>query len=355
MSNKVKVIILNFFCILLSSIFLFGFTMPTNELLIKYEGEIEHLAFNTLMAFPDKALDPKNNLSSSYDESKITPIEFENILNELHKNDYILIDIEMLYTIENNVIRKEDLYLPKNKKPIILSFDNVTYKSSYQNLGNIDKIIVDRNNNLASYTTKKSIQDRIQYDNEFMLILENFINAHKDFSYNNSRGIIFLTGENGILGYNTCAKNSSSKNESKRVSEVIHKLKNLGWKFGSNNYSYKDENTLSDIEFAKELSLWDKEIKGLVGTTPLYAYPYGISSNNDNKNKLLIDNGFQVFFITNNEKPNITLKDNTIIMSRREINGNTLRNNTENLSNLFDCEKVYDHTNRTINFINLTQ
>ena len=93
----------------------------------------------------------------------------------------------------------------------MLSFDNVTYKSNYQNIGEIDKIIIDRNNNIATYSTKKSIQDRIQYNNEFVVILENFIKQHPDFSHNNARGIIFLSGENGILGYNTNHKNASFK------------------------------------------------------------------------------------------------------------------------------------------------
>ena len=51
------------------------------------------------------------------------------------------------------------------------------------------------------------------------MILENFIKDHPDFSHNSSKGIIFLSGENGILGYNTNHNNASSKYEAKRVSE----------------------------------------------------------------------------------------------------------------------------------------
>ena len=48
-----------------------------------------------------------------------------------------------------------------------------------------------------SQLTKQGIQDRVQYNNEFILILENFLKTHPDFSYNNARGIIFFTGEDG--------------------------------------------------------------------------------------------------------------------------------------------------------------
>ena len=187
---------------------------PSHEL-YNYDGEIFSLSFNTLMAFPEKALGDNNNLSASFDESKITTTEFKNILYELYKNNYVLISTNQI--IDSKTLEQIPLKLPKNKKPILLVFDNVSYKSNYQNLGEIDKIIIDRNNNLATYTTKKSIQDRVAYDNEFILILENFIKQFPDFSFNGAKGIIFLTGENGILGYNTNHKNASSKYESKRV------------------------------------------------------------------------------------------------------------------------------------------
>ena len=135
------------FCIFLSIIFVFGLTKPNDINLTKYNGEIEHLTFTTLMSFPDKALCPQNNLDIHYDNTKITPLEFERILNELLHNNYILIDIDTIYEINNEIVELKELYLPQNKKPIVLSFDNVTYKSSYKNSGSVDKIIIDRNNN----------------------------------------------------------------------------------------------------------------------------------------------------------------------------------------------------------------
>lgn len=313
----------------------------------EYTGLIEHLTFDTLMAFPEKALSPNNNYSAIYDETKLTITEFQNILNELYKNNYVLINIYDI--IDKQTKEKKPLFLPKNKKPIVLSFNNVTYKSNYQNLGEIDKIIVDRNNNIATYTTKKSIQDRVQYDNEFVVILENFIKDHPDFSHNNAKGIIFLSGENGILGYNTNHKNASSKYEAKRVSEVIHKLKNLGWIFGSHNYTYTDENVKTDIEFAKDLSLWNKEIKPIIGECELYAYPLGIEINNNTKKELLIANGFNIFFSNGNESK-LEIYGDLYYVTRRVINGKNLRENSNSFEHLFSCEKVYDHNNRTISF-----
>lgn len=344
-----------FLCIQICITFTFGFTYQKTYTQDDFT-QIECLGFDTLMSFPDKALDEKNNYSQEYDRNKITPHEFKKILEALYDNNYILISIEILINFDCEKITINNINLPPNKKPLILLFNNVTYKSSYQNLGNIDKIIIDRNNNLASYTKKKSIQDRVQYDNEFILILENFISTHPDFSFNNSRGIIFLSGENGILGYNTNMKNSSSRNECKRVKELIERLKLMGWTFGSNNYTYLDNTLLSDIEFAKSINLWDKEIRSLIGATHLYSYPIGKSNIGKSKKEMLVEAGYRAFFLVDNKNPNINItNDGLVEISYRKISGETLRQNEEDFHHLFDCEKVYDHENRKVIFNQLTQ
>ena len=332
----------------MSSIYFYGYLNNQN---IQDQISVQHLVFNTLMSFPDKALSENNNLSSIFDETKLTIFEFEKILKQLYNNDYILIDIyDAISLTKNN--KKSIPNFPKNKTPVVMHFDNVTYKSNYQNLGEIDKIIIDRNNNLATYTTKKSIQDRIAYDNEFILILENFISEHPDFSINNAKGVINFSGENGILGYNTNHKNASHKNEIKRVSSVIKKLKSNGWKFGCNNYTYQDETIKTDLEFAKELSLWNKEIKPIIGNTDLYAHPYGNFDNkHTQKKELLLSDGFKVFF-ENDTYSSTEFIDDMCIIKRIDICGKTLRNNYNELSHLFNSKEVYDTINRKVPFDN---
>ena len=313
----------------------------------EYTGPIEHLNFQTLIAFPEKTFN-QNNTNSTIEEEKITTSEFTAILEELYRNNYILVDIFDIINPDN--LSQKKLTLPGNKKPIIFSFDNVTYRSNYQNLGGIDKIILDRNNNLATYTTKKSIQDRIQYDNEFIVILEKFITDHPDFSHNNARGIIFLTGENGILGYNTCHKNASYKYEAKRASEVIKKLKNNGWRFGCNSYTYSIDNTKTDLDFAKEISLWSKEPRSIIGDTPLYAHPYGVQDPSEKKLEILLSNNFSIHF-QNSDSNDINFCNSHYVLNRKSVSGKTLRSGSDIFNHLFDSERVYDHNNRQISYI----
>lgn len=312
---------------------------------IEYTDKVEFLAFSTLIAFPEKAF-TKNN-SNEYENTKLTINEFKNILEQLYLNDYIIVDIEDIYKYENNRITKQKLFLPKNKKPIVLTFNNVAYKSSYQNIGEIDKIIIDRNNELASYTTKKSIQDRVQYDNEFILILENYLTKHPDFHLGNAKGIIFCTGENGILGYNTCHNYASSKNELKRVTALINKMKKMGWKFGSNNYRYLSQKEMSELEFAKDISLWNNEIKPAIKNTNLFAYPYGEYDENKTRLEILLCNEFNIFFVNNNYVVDNNYRD-YVIIPQIYINSDTLKNKEETIKHLFNPETVYDANSRII-------
>ena len=234
---------------------------------------------------------------------------------------------------------------------MILSFNNVTYKSSFQNNGEIDKIIVDNDGKFATYSTKQNIQNRIAYDNEFLPILEQFIFDNPDFSFNGAKGIIFLTVNNGILGYNIDPKNNSSRHDQKRILELVRRLKNSGWEFGSNNYEYIADNTLTEMQFIKNISLWKKYTIPIINNTIYYSSPHGINIEDSPIYQTLIDNNFRVFFY-NDFTNNFEVKNNSIFMSRKLVSGKTIRNNESEFSELFDCKKIYDHNNRTTPFTN---
>ena len=80
--------------------------------------------------------------------------------------------------------------------------------------------------------------------------VEAFIQEHPDFSNNGARGILGLTGYNGILGYRTDdALATSTDNryaakygvfdtaaEKEAAAPVIEALKSAGWEFACNGY-----------------------------------------------------------------------------------------------------------------------
>ena len=221
-----------------------------------YTSNIEHLFTHCLIAYPEIAFNKNNFMSKHYYNDCITHLEFKNILTELHKNNYALVDINSCFeTIDGKTVKKK-LKIPYSKKPLIFSFDDVNYDSKKQGMGMVDKIIVDKNGNIATQTLIDGKID-IKYDLEFVCILENFIKAHPDFSINGARGTINLTGYDGILGYRTSHTNTTNRqNEIKEATKVARKLKQLGWTFASHSYGHYHMNKISIEKFKQELNNW---------------------------------------------------------------------------------------------------
>lgn len=88
--------------------------------LVLYTGPVEHVFTHCLIAFPEIANQSPSMQQALYRDC-VTPHEFTKMLEQLYANNYILIDINMLYeetTDENGntVAKLADLMLPKGKK-----------------------------------------------------------------------------------------------------------------------------------------------------------------------------------------------------------------------------------------------
>lgn len=322
--------------------------------LVKYNGNIEHLFTHCLIAYPEIAFDKNNSMSKHYANDCITKDEFKSILESLYNNNYILININDTFEIKNNKAIKKDIYLPRNKKPLILSFDDVNYDRKKLGKGMVDKIILDKNNNIATETTIDGKKE-ISYDNEFIPILESFIQKHKDFSFNNARATLNLTGYDGILGYRTNSGNKINRqSEIESAKKVVERLKQLGYSFASHSYGHYHMKKITDEHFRNELELWKNEVASIVGETQIYVYPYGeweieCDGGISNKHKLLKEYGFKLFCGVG-IKPffsylpfNNNIKDKSLFMDRTPIDGYTIKNRATELEYLFNCSKILDN------------
>lgn len=316
-----------------------------------YTNNVEHLFTHSLIAYPEIAFNNKNSMKIHYETDCITSNEFNNILHNLYINNYILVSINECFSVENGIARKNKIKVPINKKPLILSFDDVNYDQKKLGKGMVDKIILDNNNNIAT-STKFNNKEVIEYDKEFINILENFIKKHNDFSLNGARGTICLTGYDGILGYRTSHSNTTNiESEIKLAKQVVNKLKSLGWNFACHSYGHYHMNKLSYTKFKNEINLWNEEVKPLIGETSIYVYPYGEwevfnNGNISDKHQLLTENGFNLFcgvgmktfysYLPNKNKHKV------LFMDRKCIDGRTLKSNNKELHNFFNPLQILD-------------
>ena len=228
----------------------------------------------------------------------------------------------------------------------------------------VDKIIVDDYGNLATYTQNAPDNQKIAYAKEFVNVLENFIEKHPDFSHNNAKGLLCLTGYDGILGYRTDLTGVNRQNEIKEAKKVVNVLKDKGWEFASHSYGHYHMSKISDALFTREIERWQDEVEPLIGKTQIYVYPYGeyeIANSQKQKiykHKLLEQAGYKLFcgvgkkYFFGYAPFHIDKKDRVLFMDRQPLDGNNLRKNHKEYEKFFNSYEVYDHENRTAAFYN---
>jgi len=333
--------------------------------MVYYEGKLLNIFFHTLIARPEIAF--KGEKKEHFMEWFVTADEYKKILDELYLLDYVLVDINEFYTVTytNNIktVEAKKFLIPKGKKPIVLSIDDLCYYEHYRKNGIVHKLVLDQNGDIAAWTNTPSggassgggpsFGGEISYDLDIITITEDFIKRHPDFSIRGARGIIALTGFEGILGYRTQGARSKApgyQEERENAVIIVNKLKELGWRFASHSYGHLNIPKASLSQFAYDNNLWDKEVRPLLGATDLYVYPFGAAvENNEEKHKMLRDKNFNVFFgVGGGYGYRIGPKSEHIYLTRINIDGRYFRQFRYSDDRLFDIDKVMDKQNRNI-------
>ena len=314
--------------------------------LVPYNGPLEHIFFHPLLAYPSRAFDGDAD-SSGFNNYFVTVNEFVKILNQIYANNYMLINFNALYEekVEDGktVFVHKEIRLPPNKKPLIVSVDDVNYPEYKTTNGTISKLMLDSDGNVATYSVSPSGEKVISRDNEIIPIIDAFVAEHPDFSCQGAKGILALTGYYGILGYNTHVLDSPSYPEERQSAlAIIKRLKETGWTFASHGYSHLDARAVSYQSLQEDTLRWKKEVEPLIGSTNIYVYPFGSSVLPGNpKFQFLLDQKFQILCSVG---PTPYLKDTRdyVMMDRRHIDGIALNSQGAILKNLFDAKSVID-------------
>src|SRR5574344_197668 len=296
-----------------------------------FDGEIPHFFTHEIIANPDIAFDDCNKLSRHFDKDCITYNEFQKFLQSMYENNFMLVDIYDLIdtTKETPTIKK--LYFPSGKKPMLLSFDDMSYDT--KNTGLCDKIILTNDGKIASYTKKSSPQ--IQYNRDSLPILEQFIALHPDFSFNNARAVICPTGYNGILGYQINKSNKNYAEEIKKIKPLISKLKALNYHFGCHTYNHISVKYSSDLVLREDLKKYNDEIFDVIGNTDIFCFPCGARTSTMDKLSIMKNYGYKIFLCVGLVPP-IQEKENCIFLDRKVLDGHSLRNYRQDYKHFFD-------------------
>jgi len=316
--------------------------------MVPYRGPIQHIFFHPLIAYPELAFD-NDSQSNGFNQYFVTISEFKKILDSLYKNNFILVNINSIYEEKNVnekiVVTPKELLLPKGKKPLILTVDDLNYYPYMLDNGTVRKLILDNEGNVATFSITPKGQTVISRDNEIIPILDQFVAQHSDFSLNGAKGLIALTGYEGILGYRTNELDSPNyENEKSQALSVVNRLKETGWSFASHGWGHLDTRKISLAILMKDTKRWLAEVEPLIGPTDVYVYPFGSSVlPGDAKFQYLQDAGFHALCSVG-PNPYLKFGPSYFMMDRRHIDGIAFLTEANQYRDLFNGEDIVDKT-----------
>ena len=163
-----------------------------------------------------------------------TKPEFEKMMQAMYDKGYVLVRIhDVAYEVDDPETGGKkmvwgDIMLPPGKTAFVLSQDDVNYYEYMDGDGFAKDIIVGPNG--------KPLNEMVMDDGSISVgaydlipILDEFIEQHPDFSYRGAKGIIAVTGYNGVFGYRTDpsyeGKNPNIEADRQKVREVAQCLR----------------------------------------------------------------------------------------------------------------------------------
>ncbi|GHU62065.1 hypothetical protein FACS189418_2790 [Clostridia bacterium] len=314
--------------------------------LVEFTGRVEHIFFHPLIYDPEVAFKRKD--AKDLDSWMVTVSEYKKMLNSIYQKDFILVHLSDIYQEqESNGSRKmlrKKLMLPKGKKPLVISYDDVNYYQYMRESGIVHKIILGEDQEIWDYSIDQQGRIQISKERDVITILNEFVKTHPDFSWKGAKGTIGLTGFEGILGYHTFGDSPNRQSEIESVRPIIHQLKATGWDFASHTFGHPNLVNISLEKLKSDADRWQSEVEPLIGSTNILLYPYGADPQNDRqKMEYLIGKNFRLFCSVGKESyVDMNNRFSVIFMDRRHPDGTTLRNHREEYLDLYDAVEVMD-------------
>lgn len=308
-----------------------------------WEGDIPHLCFPTLIEDPEMAFDGDDR-SDSYSSAMTTAGEFSAILESLYENNYILIDIHSIAALTPDeagamTMKEEDLYLPEGKKPIVLSQDNVDYASVKNGDGIATKLVLDENGAVKAQYTDDGGHD-LTGDYDLIPILDSFVAQHPDFSFRGARGIVSVSGSNGVFGYSL-----DDQDDRDTIASICSALTGEGWSIACAgwSHSYMGEKSMTESAFAAEIENWTSQVEPLTGTSDIIFFPYGDEVSRPGQDlTVLLDSGFVYQCGLWGDTDYREIADGYMRMTRRFVDGYSLMNNPGYFTEFFNVDDILD-------------
>ena len=227
--------------------------------------KVPHIFYHSLVNDTDSAFNVSVLGQSAVDGMNAwmtTVEEFDKITQQMYDNGYVFVrlrDLVVEKKDENGQVHfapNTNLMLPPDKKPVVLSVDDLSYYHSYEKASYPDKLVLDEKGQVKCHYVKPDGTEEVG-DFDVVPRLNTFLEKHPDGAYKGARGMIALTGYNGVFGYRTDSDYKLKQNlmedqkkwldehpdfnwdqeveEAKKIAEAI---KASGWEFASHTWGH---------------------------------------------------------------------------------------------------------------------
>ena len=343
-------------------------------------NEVTHIFYHSLVVDPVRCFgnQEKDRQCIGNNQWMTTISEFNKITQEMYNRGYVMVSIHDLYNIKtdengNQTFEPATIMLPEGKKAFVLSLDDLSYYHSYDNYGYAAKLIIDENGDVVNEYIDANGNTLIgAYD--VVPLMDQFIKEHPDASYKGAKGIIALTGYNGILGYRTDSSYADPNNpdlddvkrkwlnnhpdfnletERAEAKKVVEAMKENGWEFASHTWGHLSvgDKTLERIQ--ADTQKWKENVEPLIGPTNTIIFAHGTDlgtwgnyKEDNTKFQYLKEQGFSVFCNVDSNQYRTWFGTDYMRQGRRNLDGYRIYYNAigtqNNVSDLFDANQILD-------------
>ena len=291
----------------------------------------------------------------------------------MYDKGYVMVSPhDMAIVNEDGTMSRGSIMLPPGKIPFVLSQDDVSYYHYMDGDGFASKLVVDENGEVKNeYIEDDGSVSTGDYD--MVPLIDTFVKEHPDFSYHGRKGILAMTGYNGVLGYRTDGAYKTGENlqddqkkfleehpdfdfdqEVKEATAVADAMKAEGWEFASHTWGHKNvaERSLEDLQ--TDDAEWQSYVAPILGKTDMIIFAFGADIGSwegytaDNaKYEFYKSQGYRYYCNVDSSQYFVQITDDYFRQGRRNLDGYRMYYNPEMLSDLFDVSEVWDSSRPT--------
>lgn len=329
--------------------------------------KVTHVFYHTLIYDTDKAFDGDSD-SAGYNQVMTTVEEFKKITQSMYDKGFVMVRLEdMAKKNADGVMEVQDIMLPPGKQPFVLSQDDVSYYHYMDGDGMASKLVLDENGEVKNEYIEDDGSISVG-DYDMVPLIDSFVKEHPDFSYKGAKGILALTGYNGVLGYRTDMSYKTQpedlnadkkqwlaehpdfklKKERAAAKKVAAAMKENGWEFASHTWGHLNVGEISMERLKTDTRKWKNNVERVVGKTDKIIFAFGADLagvegyGGNEKFEYLKKQGFDYYCNVDSSRYWVQITDQYLRQGRRNLDGYRMYYNPDMLADLFDASEVFD-------------